>query len=261
MTPDASQPEPAAAGAAVDATRRAHLPRPLSDPSGRIFVSTLTIALVRHGVTDMTAKNLLSGSSVDGPGLNAAGRVQAARAADAMYRIGRETWDRVAPVSRVVASPMRRTQDTGAALGRRLGLSVEADARAREVDFGAWEGLTPEEAAARDGDLIHRWQAGSTPAPGGESIVAVGERMDHLMRDLASDHAEACAAADVARTFAIASHAVAIKACVGASLGLAPENVARIWPTPASYTLLQLRVTSDGAIAERHLLCMGVPTG
>lgn len=237
------------------------LPTSLQDPDGHVFVSSLTIVLVRHGVTDMTASRRLSGSSVTGPGLNGAGRVQAARAADAMYRVGRETWESVAPVSRVIASPMQRTQDTGAALGRRLGVHVETDVRAREVDFGDWEGLTVEEAVARDGELIQAWKAGAVAAPGGESIAAVGQRMDELVRDLARAHATDCAADDAARTIAIASHAVAIKACVGLSLGMAPEHVGRIWPAPASYTLLHLGITDDGEIAERHLLCLGVPTG
>ena len=237
------------------------LPPSPQDPTGDFFVSSLTIALVRHGVTDMTTTQQLSGSSVAGPSLNAAGRVQAARAADAMYRLGRDTWENLAPVTRVIASPMQRTQDTGAALGRRLGVHVETDDRAREVDFGDWEGLTAEQAGARDGDLIRRWGGGAVAAPGGESIAMVGVRMEALVCDLAQAHAKQCASRDTARTIAIASHAVAIKACVAVSLGMEPERMGRIWPAPATYTLLHLRVTSDGTIAERHLLCLGVPTG
>src|SRR5690554_4483603 len=75
------------------------------------FLSPLTMVLVRHGVTDMTVTHQLSGSGQAGPALNSAGRIQAAKAADAVYRIGRSTWDRVPQVDRVFASPMVRTQE------------------------------------------------------------------------------------------------------------------------------------------------------
>jgi len=56
------------------------------------------------------------------------------------------------------------------------------------------------------------------------------------------------------------SHAVAIKSFVAAVMGFAPGTVARIWPTPASLTLLQLRVTPQGELWDAHLLALGVPT-
>lgn len=230
-------------------------------PADEDLVSPLTLALVRHGVTDMTMTHALSGSSVPGPSLNATGRIQAAKAADAVYRIGRSTWERVPQVSRVFASPMTRTQETGAALGRRLGLHVETDARVREVDFGEWEGLTGDEVAERFGDQIHRWRFGEIAPPGGESIPDVGERFDDFIRDVATDHAHQCAAGqDVARAWAVASHAVAIKSAVAVSLAMPTSHWGQIWPLPASLTMLQLRVRTDGTIAERHVFCVGAPT-
>src|SRR5690606_17291245 len=63
-------------------------------PSGAAMrfddVAPATIVLVRHGETALTTSKALSGSSVPGPGLSAAGRVQAGRAAALVHRIGRE---------------------------------------------------------------------------------------------------------------------------------------------------------------------------
>lgn len=233
---------------------------PLFAVKGANLVSPLTLVYVRHGVTDMTVTHILSGSSKPGPGLNAIGRVQAAKAADKLYRIGRDTWDRVPTVSRVIASPMTRTQDTGAAIGRRLGLTVETDARLREIDFGDWEGLTGHEIAERFGDAIHRWRFGEIPAPGGESLPDVGARGDALMRELAAEHAALCAAGDDAhRAYALASHAVAIKSAIGLSMKMDVTAWGSVWPQPASISILELRVTTAGEIAERHLLCLGDP--
>lgn len=244
----------------VQEPAKAYLPKSLADPIGREFVAALSLVFVRHGVTNLTAKHILSGSSEPGPPLNAAGRIQAAKAADAVYRVGRQTWDRVAPVTRIIASPMVRTQQTAAALGRRIGAHVDVDERVREVNFGDWEGLTAEEAAHRDGDLIHLWQQGDTPAPGGESINDVTARLRDFIAAMAREHALACATDDAPHSIAVASHAVAIKAAVAAAIGFPAEAAARIWPVPASVTIMQLRVTADGHVAEGHLLGLGVPT-
>jgi probable phosphoglycerate mutase len=230
----------------------------LADLQGRVFVEPLTVVFVRHGVTDMTTTHVLSGSSVEGPSLNAEGRIQAAKAADAVYRIGRDTWDRVARPDRIIASPMVRTQDTAAAIGRRIGAHVETDARVREVDFGQWEGITAEQAIERDGDLILRWQEGDTRAPAGEAIRDVFDRMRGFLEELARQHARD--SASKSKTVVVVSHAVAIKSGVGAVLGFPPHAASRMWPLPASLSIVQLRVTPQGELAEGHLLCMGAPT-
>ncbi|MFN3867180.1 MAG: histidine phosphatase family protein [Demequina sp.] len=228
---------------------------------GGDLVSPLTMVLVRHGVTDMTETHALSGSGEVGPPLNATGRIQAAKAADAVYRIGRSTWDQVPHVSRVFASPMVRTQETGGAIGRRIGAHVETDPRVREIHFGDWEGLTGNEIAEQFGDAIHRWRFGEIPAPAGESMPQVGERFDEFLVDVAAEHARLCADGDdQARAWAVASHAVAIKSAVGVSLGMPTRHWGHIWPSPASLTLLRLHVHADGTIAERHALCVGAPT-
>ncbi|WP_159449243.1 histidine phosphatase family protein [Demequina sp. NBRC 110055] len=225
------------------------------------FVSPLTLVLVRHGVTDMTVTHALSGSGEVGPSLNSAGRVQAAKAADAVYRIGRKDWDRVPHVSRVFASPMTRTQETGGAIGRRVGAHVETEERVREVHFGDWEGLTGAEITRREPENMRLWGLGDHRAPGGESLHDVGLRMNAFIEDAARQHASLCAeGSDDARAWAVASHAVAIKTAVAISLGMPVHGWARMWPQPASLTLLQLRVREDGTIAERHLLAFGVPT-
>ena len=230
----------------------------LADLQGRVFVEPLTVIFVRHGVTDMTATHVLSGSSVPGPALNGQGRIQAAKAADAVYRIGRETWDRAVPASRIIASPMVRTQETAAAVGRRIGAHVETDARVREVDFGDWEGITAEEVIARDGDAILRWQEGKVAAPGGESIRDVYVRTRGFLEELAAQHA--AGGGTRSQTVVVVSHAVAIKAAVGSTLGFPPDSAARMWPLPESLSIVQLRVTPEGELAEGHLLCMGAPT-
>lgn len=188
----------------------------------------------------------------------------AAKAADAIHRIGRKSWQDVPHVSRVIASPMVRTQETAAAVGRRLGLHVETDDRLQEVNFGDWEGLTGRqimELCAANGtpEALHEWRFGAASAPGGESIPQVGERMNSLVIDLAAHHAASDSNSRAAAT-ALVSHAVAIKSLVGISMKMDPAMWGSMWPQPASLTMLQLHFNSDGTIAERHLMCLGSPT-
>ncbi len=251
----------AAGKASDDAPRESKATRgtPLfAATNGKDLVSPLTLVFLRHGVTDDTLKHTLSGSGTLGPPLNPAGRVQAAKAADALYRIGRKTWERTPKISRVIASPMVRTQETGAAVGRRLGLKVETDERLQEINFGEWDGMSGEAVAGAFGKAIHEWRFGRIAPPGGESIPDVGERLDGFIREVAAEHAALCRDGDDApRSYALASHAVAIKSAVGISLKVDPSAWGSIWPQPATYTIIELRVARDGTVAERHLLCLG----
>lgn len=245
--------DPSAAGAASRAA--------LLDIPGKELLAPLTLVFVRHGVTDMTVTHQFSGSDVPGPSLSSAGRIQAAKAADAVYDIGRRTWSHLPPVTRVIASPMTRTQETGASIARRVGVHVDTEPLLREVAFGSWEGLTGEQIIRRDGDAVHRWRFGEIAAPGGESMGDVGGRLDSALVGLAAEHAALSAdGGDTERAWAAVSHAVAIKSAVGVSLGIDERSWGAIWPQPASLTIMQLRVTRDGEIAERHLLCLGAPT-
>jgi len=233
----------------------------LFDVRGANLVSPLTLVFVRHGVTDMTLTHELSGSTKPGPHLNATGKAQAEMAAERVSRMGRDCWKRIAPVSRVLSSPMNRARETAEAIAARLKLPIETDARLKEIDFGQWEGLTGHEIAEQFGDAIHRWRFGEIAAPGGESIPRVGLRLDGLVRELAWEHAEKCRAGDdTHRSYVLASHAVAIKSIVGLSMHMETRSWGSIWPQPASISVLELRVMADGEIAERHLLCLGETT-
>jgi len=233
----------------------------MSHSAGIDLLPPLTLVFVRHGVTDMTVTRQFSGGDVAGPGLNAEGRVQAAMAADAVHAIGRRSWLELPKVSRIIASPVNRTQETAAAVARRLGMGVETEPLLREVEFGHWQGLTGEQIASEYGDAIHDWRFGEAAPQGGESMADVGARVDEVLRGLGAEHARLSAAGDDAeRAWAAVSHAVAIKCAVGISLGVDLRSWGAMWPQPASLTILQLRVTRDGDIAERHLMCLGAPT-
>ena len=128
------------------------------------------ITLVRHGETTANAAGVWQGST--NSLLSARGQQQAA---DAGARLQREAFDVV------VSSDLGRTQQTATAIG----FDFELDPRWRELQLGAWEGMTraeiiatyPEEAAAF-------WTGQEMSIDGSETIgdltVRVGEALESI---------------------------------------------------------------------------------
>lgn len=221
-------------------------------PSGAVMrfddAEPLTVVLVRHGETPLTVAKAYSGSSVPGPSLTAHGRVQAAKAADLVFRIGRRAWRDLPHPSAVVASPMVRTQETAAAVGRRLGRHVQVDDAFAEADFGRWEGLTAEEIEAGWPGGLRRWHTDPTHrAPDGESVEDVGARAGAGLERLLEQ--------GVDRTVVVVAHSITIRAAVGVTMGTPSDRWGSVRILPASVTIV--RMWADG---QRELTVLGHPT-
>jgi len=136
-----------------------------------------TLFLARHGQTVWHRENRFAGSS--DIALNAAGEVQACALAD---------WAAAQTIEAVIASPLIRARDTAWPVAARLGLPLATDARLRESDFGAAEGLTMAELRARDPEVAEAFIAdpAANPWPGGEAPEAVAVRALAALRDAAA---------------------------------------------------------------------------
>lgn len=121
---------------------------------------------MRHGTTEWNETGRHQGWS--DPPLSERGRAEAERL---RARLAGERFDRV------VASDLRRARETARIVAP--GALVETDPRLRELHFGAWEGLTSAECAARDGDRLARWTAdpSSTAPPEGETAAGFEARV------------------------------------------------------------------------------------
>ncbi|WP_402464666.1 histidine phosphatase family protein [Isoptericola aurantiacus] len=206
-----------------------------------------TVVLVRHGVTPMTEVGALSGGDVPGPSLTTAGRRQAAQAADAVFRLGKDRWPDLPRPGALVASPMIRTQETAAAIGRRLGLPVAVDERLAECRFGAWEGLGPAEVEEGWPGGLLDWVTGGTVAPpGGESYADLGDRVAPAIEDVVGRSFGA--------TTVLVAHAAVIRSVVGQALDAPPTAWGRIRVPPCSLTVV--REWPDGV---REVTATGFP--
>ncbi|MEK7704557.1 MAG: histidine phosphatase family protein [Myxococcota bacterium] len=143
----------------------------------------MRIYLVRHAETDCSAARRICGE-VDAP-LNVRGVAMAECLAIAYDK---------RPIVAIYSSPQRRAVDTAVPLARRLGLTVAQDTDWRELGFGAWDTLTQDEAAARDPERFAAWLEDpvATTPPGGESALAVAQRVSQAFERIRSHSTGDC---------------------------------------------------------------------
>jgi probable phosphoglycerate mutase len=199
-------------------------------PEPQPVVTTLT-HLLRHGQTEHTPERRFSGSS-DLP-LSELGRAAARAAALSLKDRG---------IDAIVSSPLQRCRETAAAAADVLGLPVEVDDDLRELDFGEWEGLTGDEARARNPLALRRFfGATDVRAPGGESIADVSTRVARARQRILRQHA--------GQTVLVVSHVTPIKLLLAAGLGAGDEVVHRVFLEAAS--LCTVAWSSDGRTSVR----------
>jgi broad specificity phosphatase PhoE len=136
------------------------------------------LTLARHGETDWNRENRFQGHA--DPPLNALGRRQSAELADALAG---------EPIVRVYTSPLRRASETAEIVAGRLGIDVEPLGPLREIDVGAWSGLTRDEVAARFPDAYARWLE-RTPHgfEDGETYDELAARVIPAIHSIAESH-------------------------------------------------------------------------
>ena len=132
-------------------------------------------------------------------------------------------------VDAVYSSDLVRAYHTVLPMATSRGLSVTTDSSLRELFVGEWEGREVHELIDAYGDLyLVKWRRnfGTFKAPGGESVVALGERIERALASIA--------AKNVGKTLIIGLHAAAIRSFWGRISGVAPENLAQTYPFPTN---------------------------
>jgi broad specificity phosphatase PhoE len=150
-----------------------------------------SLVLARHATTAASAAGRNLGRSEDPP-LAAAGRELATRLGRAVRAEIEELLPTEQPELRLVSSSARRCRETIDAIVAALGGSgpapgaVESHDDLLELDYGEWDGLTPDECRRRDPELRAAWEADpyATRTPGGESGRDVAERSFPIFDEL-----------------------------------------------------------------------------
>src|SRR3954452_10218064 len=190
------------------------------------------VLLVRHGQTPTT------GSTLPGraPGLHLAdkGNEQAAAVAERSAPFG----DKVAAV---YASPLERTRETAAPIGKALKQRVKTEKGLLECEFGEWTGRQLKELMK-----LPEWRTvQSNPSgfrfPGGESFPEMQTRMTGAIARLVKVHP--------GKTVVAVSHADPIKAAVADAMGTHLDLFQRVVVSPCSVSAILYTVDSPVVLA------------
>ncbi|MEA2608936.1 MAG: putative phosphatase [Chloroflexota bacterium] len=126
------------------------------------------IYLVRHGTTLLNRQHRYRGR-LDVP-LDEGGWQEAWKAAAEL---------RDSKIQAIYSSPLRRARDTARVIADATGIATVVDQPGLvNLDYGRWEGLTPEEASTADPEAYDRYLAFSDDAacPDGELLLNAAER-------------------------------------------------------------------------------------
>ncbi|MEO6885942.1 MAG: histidine phosphatase family protein [Jatrophihabitantaceae bacterium] len=195
------------------------LARPVVAPDS----ATCQLYVVRHGTTTMNVENRYRGRR-DVP-LDAQGYQDAVDAARRLSSVG---------LAAVYTGPMRRTIATAQIIADEARVpDLRILHGLNNVDYGAWEGLTAEEAAAQDLDAftLYRSDPYRAVCPAGERLVDAQERIFSALNLIGSRHA--------GETVVAVTHAVMIRLVVARLTGIGGAS----WRIPVgrgSLTLFEL---------------------
>jgi broad specificity phosphatase PhoE len=209
-----------------------------------------SIFLVRHATTAASESGANLGQASD-PSLTGGGQQLATRLGRAIaLELAALPHDEL----RLVSSPARRCLTTAEAIGQALTdyraeptLSVRDGLR--ELNYGAWEGLTPDECRRRNPERRAAWEADpyATAAPGGESGQDVAARAFPVLGSI-----EAWLAGAVARAAVVVSHNHVVRLRLAALLGIPlPDYRRRLRIDPGSYSVLTFAPGTDGPSVRR----------
>jgi probable phosphoglycerate mutase len=138
------------------------------------------VILVRHGQTEWNRNERFRGRA-DVP-LNETGSAQA----EATGRRVASEWQPVA----VYSSPLSRSVKTAEAIASHYNMKVQIHPGLADIDYGEWQGLSPEEAHQRWPEEIEAWynQPQLARIPGGETLDELRARAMRTVNELVDRH-------------------------------------------------------------------------
>jgi broad specificity phosphatase PhoE len=196
-----------------------------------------TLILVRHATTAASASGRNLGQRSD-PALSDAG---SELARDVGATLSAELAELPHEETRLVTSPALRCRQTATSIAAALEIpesAIEVERALIEIDYGAWDGLTPAECRAHYPGLRAAWEADpyETRCPDGESGADVARRAGPVLAGV-----EAWLEADRARCAVVVSHNHVIRLRLCAILGWPMRDYRdRLTVDPGSYSMVTL---------------------
>jgi alpha-ribazole phosphatase len=183
-----------------------------------------TILLVRHGQTAWNHEERFRGQ-VDLP-LDDWGLQQVAL-------VGRRIADQWKPTA-IYASSLQRTLQTAAGIARACNLRTTIHDGLLDIDFGAFAGLTLQEAADQYPDIARAWQRAPHMVlfPDGQSLGDVRDRAEAAVEGIVANHPD--------QTVVLVTHVIICRLLLCAVLGLDSSHFWQFEPATASISVFEI---------------------
>lgn len=181
--------------------------------------------LIRHGQTEWNRGAERFRGHADLP-LNQTGLAQAQKIAT---RLAGEK------ISALYSSPLQRALQTAQPLADAQHLEIQRHDGLLDINFGALEGMTVEEAKQAFPEVIEKWLTapGRVKFPKGDSFKTMRTRIENMLDELAAKHS--------GETVALVSHKVVCGAMLCFVLGLDGDALWRIWQDNACVNAFEKR--------------------
>ena len=181
--------------------------------------------LIRHGQTEWNRGAERFRGRADLP-LNETGRAQAQKIT---ARLAKEK------IAALYSSPLQRALQTAQPIAAAHHLEIQQHPGLLDIDFGALEGMTVEEARQAFPQVIENWLTapGRVRFPKGGSLKAVRGRIDNLLNDLLPRHG--------GETVVLVSHKVVCAAMLCMVLGLKADALWRVQQDNACISMFEKR--------------------
>ena len=168
--------------------------------------------LVRHGQTEWNRVERFRGRA-DVP-LNETGLAQA-------EATGRRIAAEWAPVA-IYSSPLGRAVATAQAIAKHFDLPVQAHSGLIDIDYGRWQGLTPDDVKVRWPEIHDAWYHRPHMAhiPGGETLADLRVRGLAMVNEVATRHND--------QTVVLVGHTVINRVILLAVMGLGNDRFWRL---------------------------------
>jgi alpha-ribazole phosphatase len=142
---------------------------------------SLKLYFLRHGQTAYSKTGGYCGALENDPGLTPEG-VKMAEAFAEMY--GSTSW------SAVYVSPFQRAIQTAEPLCHKLGIEMQIRDGLKEIAYGKWEGMHPDDVDREFHDLYVRWLTDPawTSPPGGERGIDIARRSSEVIAEIEHVH-------------------------------------------------------------------------
>jgi phosphoserine phosphatase len=183
--------------------------------------------LIRHGQTEWNRIERFRGRA--DIGLNETGLAQAEATGQ---RVAAE-WQPAA----IYSSPLSRSVKTAEAVAKHFGLEVQQHPGLADINYGEWQGLSPEEAQQKWPDEIEAWynQPHKARIPGGETLDDLRTRAMKTVNELADRHPN--------ETIVLVGHTVINRIILLGVLGLGNE---RFWRIKQDTCAINVFVADEG---------------